>query len=160
MTAKQADDHTPIKSAMIQSISAVSLVTHDMVRAVRFYQALGFVLRYGGECSSFTSLAAGSGYLNLIAQTMDREWLWWGRVVFYVSDVDAFYHHAHGQGLQPDTLPQDAEWGERFFHITDPDGHELSFAKPIARMTADRNRLGPLLCIKVRGTRTNSGIPQ
>ena len=67
-TAKQADDHTPIKSAMIQSISAVSLATHDMVRAVRFYQALGFVLRYGGERSSFTSLAAGSGYLNLIAQ--------------------------------------------------------------------------------------------
>lgn len=22
-----------------------------------------------------------------------------------------------------------AAWGERFFHITDPDGHELSFAE-------------------------------
>jgi uncharacterized glyoxalase superfamily protein PhnB len=22
--------------------------------------------------------------------------------------------------------PRDAEWGERFFHLTDPDGHELS----------------------------------
>src|SRR5438094_9365715 len=26
--------------------------------------------------------------------------------------------------------PRDAEWGERFFHVTDPDGHELSFAWP------------------------------
>ena len=33
-------------------------------------------------------------------------------------------------GLQPDTSPRDAPWGERYFHITDPDGHELSFARP------------------------------
>ena len=24
-------------------------------------------------------------------------------------------------------------WGERYFHIADPDGHELSFAKPLVR---------------------------
>ena len=34
-------------------------------------------------------------------------------------------------GYPPDTAPRDAEWGERFFHVTDPDGHELSFAKPL-----------------------------
>ena len=28
--------------------------------------------------------------------------------------------------------PRDAEWGERYFHILDPDGHELSFARPLA----------------------------
>jgi uncharacterized glyoxalase superfamily protein PhnB len=28
-------------------------------------------------------------------------------------------------------VPRDAEWGERFFHLTDPDGHELSFAWPL-----------------------------
>ena len=33
--------------------------------------------------------------------------------------------------LTPDTEPRDAEWGERFFHVTDPDGHELSFARPL-----------------------------
>jgi uncharacterized glyoxalase superfamily protein PhnB len=32
-------------------------------------------------------------------------------------------------GIHPDTTPQDAAWGERFFHLTDPDGHELSFAR-------------------------------
>ena len=36
-------------------------------------------------------------------------------------------------GYRPDTAPRDAEWGERFFHVTDPDGHELSFAKPLRR---------------------------
>jgi hypothetical protein len=34
-------------------------------------------------------------------------------------------------GYRPDTAPQDAEWGERLFHLTDPDGHELSFAWPL-----------------------------
>jgi len=46
-----------------------------------------------------------------------------------VDDVDALYHRLTGAGLSPDSPPQDASWGERYFHITDPDGHELSFAR-------------------------------
>ena len=34
-------------------------------------------------------------------------------------------------GYRPDTAPRNGEWGERFFHLTDPDGHELSFAWPL-----------------------------
>jgi catechol 2,3-dioxygenase-like lactoylglutathione lyase family enzyme len=116
----------------IEGIDAVSLATHDMARAVRFYCALGFTIRYGGEQSPFTSLHAGSGSLNLIAQPADRRWSWWGRVIFHVSDVDAFHARAVAAGLKPDSAPSDAPWGERFFHLTDPDGHELSFAKPLS----------------------------
>ena len=57
----------------VEGISAVSLVTHDMARSVRFYRALGFTIRSGGDQSSFTSLHAGSGYLNLIARPVDRQ---------------------------------------------------------------------------------------
>ena len=116
----------------INSISAVTLATHDMARAVRFYRALGFSLRYGGEGSSFTSFSVGASYLNLIGQSEDRQWSWWGRVIFYVSDVDALYERALAERLDPASAPRDAEWGERYFHLTDPDGHELSFAKPLA----------------------------
>jgi catechol 2,3-dioxygenase-like lactoylglutathione lyase family enzyme len=116
----------------VEGISAVSLVTRDMARAVRFYRALGFTVRYGGEQASFSSLHAGSGYLNLIARPVDQERSWWGRVIFYVSDVDAFHALAVAAGLKPDTAPADAPWGERFFHLTDPDGHELSFARPLS----------------------------
>jgi len=28
-------------------------------------------------------------------------------------------------------MSRDAERGERYFHLLDPDGHELSFAKPL-----------------------------
>ena len=36
-------------------------------------------------------------------------------------------------GLRPEVEPRDAPWGERYFHLTDPDGHELSFARPLLR---------------------------
>ena len=115
------------------SISAVTLATHDMARALAFYEALGFALRYGGAHASFSSLDAGNACLNLIAEgTAARTWSWWGRVIFHVADVDAFHRHALAQGLRPDAAPADATWGERYFHITDPDGHELSFATRLA----------------------------
>ena len=117
----------------IESISAVTLATHDMARAVRFYSALGFSIRNEGASAVFTSFHAGGGYLNLIAAPKDQCWSWWGRVIFYVSDVDGMYHRAMAQGLQPHFAPRDADWGEYYFHISDPDGHELSFAKLLVR---------------------------
>ena len=125
---------------MLQSISAVTLVTTDMARSVAFYRALGFTLRYGGEQEPFTSLIVGPNYLNLMAGKAgervgtgaDGEGRnGWGRVIIYVSDVDAMYEHARLQGFEPDTAPTDAPWGERYFHIDDPDGHPLSFAAPL-----------------------------
>ena len=52
----------------IESINAVTLAVHDMSRSARFYTTLGFSVRYGGEHAAFTSLHAGSCYLNLIAR--------------------------------------------------------------------------------------------
>jgi catechol 2,3-dioxygenase-like lactoylglutathione lyase family enzyme len=120
------------ENAMIESISAITLATHDMRRAVRFYTALGFDLIYGGEDARFTSFRAGSGYLNLTAQADDRQWNWWGRVIFHVADVDSIHGLVVAGGYQPDTTPRDAAWGERYFHVTDPDGHELSFARVLS----------------------------
>jgi len=116
---------------MIEAISAVTLGTHEMSRAVRFYRTLGFEVLHGGEGAAFTSFRAGTSYLNLIVQPAERRWSWWGRVIFYVTDVDALYGRALAAGYQPATVPRDAEWGERFFHLVDPDGHELSFARPL-----------------------------
>ena len=116
---------------MIEAISAVTLATLDMRRAVRFYHTLGFQLLYGGEDAAFSSFRAGGNFLNLITQSPERQWSWWGRLIFYVPDVDALYSRLVAAGCPPDTAPRDAEWGERFFHLTDPDGHELSFARPL-----------------------------
>lgn len=118
----------------VESISAVTLFTADMGAAVAFYEALGFSLLYGGPTAAFTSFRAGAGFLNLQLEAAHAEGRGqWGRVVFCVDDVDAMYQRALSAGFEPETSPADATWGERYFHLRDPDGHELSFARPLDR---------------------------
>jgi catechol 2,3-dioxygenase-like lactoylglutathione lyase family enzyme len=113
----------------IDCISAVTFFTADMARAVRFYRALGFIECYGGADAAFTSFRAGSGYVNLaLGKPPERLW---GRAILYVSDVDAMHRRATAAGYRPETAPADASWGERYFHLRDPDGNELSFARPL-----------------------------
>lgn len=117
---------------MIESLSAVTLVTTDMARSVAFYSELGFELRYGGPDAEFTSLLVGDSYLNL---QLDPSWTppaqVWGRIIVWVDDVDDVYRTAVAAGRMPSTEPADAPWGERYFHLSDPEGHELSFARPL-----------------------------
>jgi catechol 2,3-dioxygenase-like lactoylglutathione lyase family enzyme len=96
---------------MLTSISAITLATHDMTRAVLFYQALGFALKSGGQAARFTSFHAGSGYLNLVVMPPGPKWSWWGRVIFYVDDVDAQYERAVLAGLIPEFSPRDGIMG-------------------------------------------------
>jgi catechol 2,3-dioxygenase-like lactoylglutathione lyase family enzyme len=117
----------PAKAA-IESLSAVTLSVENMARACAFYDALGFRRLFGGPDSEFTSYAAGPNYLNIFVGAPAPGW---GRAIFYVSDVDAFHGHCLAKGLAPDFPPSDAPWGERYFHITDPDGNEISFARPL-----------------------------
>lgn len=121
----EANDTTPIRA-----LSAITLAVTDMARSVRFYRDLGFALKFGGEDARFTSFYAGSGFLNLLPDA-DAEVRFWGRVIFYVDDVDAMHRRALQAGLAPHFEPEDAPWGERYFHLSDPDGHELSFARPL-----------------------------
>lgn len=118
---------------MLEHLSAVTLATADMARAVVFYRRLGFEVLHGGPDGDFTSFRVGDGYLNLALRPGYQPGEPWGRTIFYVSDVDRLYETCLAAGLEPETAPRDAEWRERYFHILDPDGHELSFARPLPR---------------------------
>ena len=122
---------------MIQLISAVTFAVCDMARSVEFYQKIGFDLLYGGAGATFSSLKAGKAFVNLSANP-GYQHTSWGRVVIRVVDVDGLHRAFTATGLKPES-PRDAAWGERFFHIHDPDGHELSFAELFA---ARREMLG------------------
>jgi catechol 2,3-dioxygenase-like lactoylglutathione lyase family enzyme len=115
----------------IESISAVTLAVRNMEHSVRFYEDVGFHLHHGGENTSFASFRVGTGFLNLILSSHSK-FVWWGRTIFWVTDVDEVYRRLTELGLKPEAEPRDAEWGERYFHIRDPDGHELSFAKALS----------------------------
>jgi uncharacterized glyoxalase superfamily protein PhnB len=114
----------------------VTFATADMAGAVRFYEALGFSLVYGGETAAFTSFRVGTGFLNL-ARTDDRpSSTGTVRVIFHVDDVDALHAHVLARGFTPEASPRDAPWGERYFHLSDPDGHALAFARPLQEGTS------------------------
>jgi catechol 2,3-dioxygenase-like lactoylglutathione lyase family enzyme len=120
------------QSHPVQSISAVTLLTTDMPKSVAFYRDLRFEILYGGVDAEFTSFRAGTGFLNLqLSSDRHPQQSIWGRVVFWVDDVDEMYRRVLAAGYEPETQPADATWGERYFHVRDPNGHELSFARPL-----------------------------
>ena len=114
----------------IREINAVTLATADMAAAVAFYEALGFATRYGGADADFTSFHAGRGYLNLqLDARYEAPAHVWGRVILWVDDVDAMHTRIVANGYATQMQPSDAPWGERYFHVRDPDGHEISVAR-------------------------------
>lgn len=115
----------------LEKISAITIKVRDMRVSVRFYKnILGLETLYGGETAYFSSLCtkdAKHAILNLEQGNPTNNWGW---IIFYVSDVDEFWAYLKQKGFNPDK-PRDAQWGERYFHMLDPDGHELSFAQPL-----------------------------
>ncbi len=117
--------------AKIEKISAITLKVADMETSLRFYRnVLGMELLYGGPNAGFSSLRIAGAEFPIINLQQGRTAVRWGRVIFHVADVDSFWTHLKEKGLEPE-IPQNACWGERYFHMHDPDGHELSFARPL-----------------------------
>jgi len=58
------------------------------------------------------------------------------RIIFHTEDVDALYYYLRNDDTASklgkfETKPTDADWGERYFQMRDPDGYEIVFATPI-----------------------------
>jgi catechol 2,3-dioxygenase-like lactoylglutathione lyase family enzyme len=135
----------------VYKISAVTLIIKNMERSCNFYSRIpGFKLVYGGSGNdTFTSYEIGTDtlkmYLNLELlvhnsynhTTNDkRRRKHFGRIIFHTEDVDKLYWYLKGDEkisnmISFENVPADAPWGERYFHVRDPDGYQLSFAKTI-----------------------------
>jgi len=117
----------------VESLSAVTLATADMAASVAFYDVVGLELVYGGPDAEFSSYHVGpTSFLNL---QLDPEWeppsRVWGRFILWVDDVDAAHARLVAGGIVPEMAPSDAPWKERYFHVRDPAGHEVSIARPL-----------------------------
>jgi catechol 2,3-dioxygenase-like lactoylglutathione lyase family enzyme len=117
-----------------ESISAITLVTADMAASVAFYEVLGSEVVFGGREASFTTLKINEEqFLNLqFDPTWGQPERIWGRFILWVDDVDAMHDAFSSAGFTPTMAPSDAIWGERYFHILDPAGHEVSIARQIS----------------------------
>ena len=124
----------------VTKISAITLRISDMKKSVDFYSKIpNFKIVYGGSDSQFTSFLiddASKSYLNLRISEVAAEATHWSRIIFYVDDVDELFDYMENDEIisslgNLESKPVDAAWGERFFHVLDPDGYKLSFATPI-----------------------------
>ena len=135
----------------VYRISAVTLIIKNMERSCNFYSQIpGFRLVYGGSpIDSFTTYQIGKDnpplYLNLELNVAtaksthdEHNRRHFGRIIFHTKDVDELYSYLKSNAGISNTItfenePMDAPWGERYFHIREPDGYQLSFAKPMEK---------------------------
>ena len=115
----------------VEKVSAITFRVTNMQVSVQFYRdLLGMELIYGGEDSYFSSLRSSDADSAILNLEKGHPGSRWGRLILYVTDVDGFWTHLKENGFDPET-PKNGAWGERYFHMPDPDGHELSFARPL-----------------------------
>jgi catechol 2,3-dioxygenase-like lactoylglutathione lyase family enzyme len=141
----------------VYQISAITIKVKDKEKSCSLYSKIpGFRLTYGGEPSdSLTTFEIGEGskttYLNLeriedderssdfskksdVGKTRGSEDF--GKVIFHTEKVDKLYSYMKqdeyiSKYIVFENKPINAPWGERFFHIREPNGYQLSFAKPL-----------------------------
>ena len=125
-------------------ISAVTLLVKDMHKSYCFYSKVpGFHISY--FTAKFITFTLDRDqdrktHLNLelkkrgkfqSAETKD-----FGRIIFHVDNVNALHSYFKGDVnmlklITIEKEPENAAWGERYFHIRDSDGYQISFAEPI-----------------------------
>src|SRR5215207_5959527 len=145
----------------VYRISAITLKVKDMEKSCSLYSKIpGFRLTYGGKPSDrFTTFEIGkeskaTTYLNLeLIQEEEKDSSSdfykksnldkgnasedFGRVIFHAENVDKLYSYMkHDEYISKSIVfenePTNATWGERFFHIREPNGYQLSFAQPLS----------------------------
>jgi catechol 2,3-dioxygenase-like lactoylglutathione lyase family enzyme len=143
----------------VYRISAITLKVKNVEKSCSLYSKLpGFRLTYGGKPSdSFSTFEIGEG--SKAATYLNLEWIEddegsfdvskkpnlgkrkvsqdFGRIIFHTENVDRLYSYMKNdeyisKSIVFENEPTDAPWGERFFHIREPNGYQLSFAQPLS----------------------------
>ena len=84
----------------VEKISAVTFRVANMAESVRFYRdVLGMEILYGGENAGFSSLRAKEAQSAILNLEQGEAATRWGRLIFYVTDVDALRDHLKERGF-------------------------------------------------------------
>ena len=133
----------------VTKISAITIFVKNMKDSCMFYSSIPkFEISYGGPDSNFTTFKISQSpdmYLNIQSDSGKQEaekamsssnWISHHRIIFQTEDVDTLYYYLRNDDTVSnlgkfETKPTDADWGERYFQMRDPDGYEIVFATPI-----------------------------
>lgn len=118
-------------------LDMVGIVVKDMKQALDFYRALGFVI--DEEKNDEIHVEVSQGDVRLAFDTVDMARAVYGQwddptghrieLAFLCSskgEVDQLYNQVTEEGYRGHRAPWDAEWGQRYAIIEDPDGNLIS----------------------------------
>lgn len=117
------------------SLAGLTLHVTDLERALEFYRHLPgakVVVHRPGE---FAMLRLGHGRLGLLQTTSEPTAF---HVEIEAPNLAAIYEDLRNMGIEPESPPQQREWGEMDFRIVDPDGNVVQIGA--ARETSRSGR--------------------
>jgi catechol 2,3-dioxygenase-like lactoylglutathione lyase family enzyme len=86
----------------VEKISAITFRVANMTASVRFYRdVLGLEIIYGGEDGCFSSLRTKDAKDPILNLEQGSSVAYWGRMIFYVADVDAFWTYLRRKDCFP-----------------------------------------------------------
>ena len=101
--------------------AAPILPVHDLHRAIRTYEHLGFRLLHRYDTYALLSREEVDIHLALTPNLEPEKNT--SAVYLYVDDVAAEYHRATGIRARHLTAPRDEPWGVREYQVIDEDGN-------------------------------------
>jgi catechol 2,3-dioxygenase-like lactoylglutathione lyase family enzyme len=104
------------------SLEGLTLHVADLERSLAFYSRLPGVDVEFHKPGLFAMLRIGRGRLGLLQRAAGRF-----HIELETDDLDEFYDAVCKAGIEPQGPPVQHPWGERDFHVVDPDGFELEF---------------------------------
>ncbi|MEV0114206.1 VOC family protein [Streptomyces sp. NPDC050844] len=130
---------------MTPRFDLVGLVVSDMAAALEFYRRLGLDFPAGSDRQPHVEAALPGG-LRIAFDTEEtirsfvQDWeppQGAGRIglAFHCGTpegVDAAYAELTGAGYRSELKPFDAEWGQRYATVLDPDGNGVDLFAPLA----------------------------
>ena len=108
---------------MPTSLAGLTLHVQDLARSVEFYSRIPGAEMLVHRPGMFAMFRMGAGRLGLLQANLPRPF----HVELEVPDLDAMYQELKQAGVEPESPPTDRPWGERDFHVIDPDGNILEF---------------------------------
>ena len=127
---------------------AIGIVAADLAASVAFYRRLGLDFPEGAENQPHVEAELPGGMRLLLdteatIRSFDPGWQapsGGGRIGLAVlcgsaAEVDALYEELVGAGCPSELKPWDAEWGQRYACVLDPDGNGVSLFAPLVSTT-------------------------
>ncbi|TGB07119.1 VOC family protein [Streptomyces sp. MZ04] len=134
-----------MKSTPVPRFDLVGIVVSDMAATLEFYRRLGLGFPAGSEDKPHVEAALPGG-LRIAFDTEEtvRSFVpGWERpqsagrigLAFHCETpegVDATHEELTGAGYRSELKPFDAEWGQRYATVLDPDGNGVDLFAPLA----------------------------